>query len=115
MKILLDNNVNFRFGRLLFGHDVTHVQDIGWEKLQNGKLLTQAESENFPILVTADKQMQHQQNMTGRTISIIILGSRKITLAGIVPLAPQVLDILNSGVSPGSIIIAFPVHGQDKL
>ena len=33
MRVLLDNNVNYRFGPLLTGHEVVHVQDIGWEKL----------------------------------------------------------------------------------
>lgn len=109
MKVLLDNNVNYRFGKLLFGHEIVHVQDRGWESLVNGKLLTEAEKAGFQVLITADKQMQHQQNMKSRNICIVILGSKKITLKSIAPLAPQILDVLAGEIQPGTIIFALPI------
>ena len=108
MRVLLDNNVNFRFGKLLTGHDVVHVQDIGWERLQNGNLLAQAEESGFDVLVTADKQMQYQQNFKGRKIAIVILGSWKITLKDISPLVPQVQMILDGNPVSGYFVVVKP-------
>ena len=34
MRVLLDNNVSHPFSQLLHGHDVTHVQQLGWEDLK---------------------------------------------------------------------------------
>jgi predicted nuclease of predicted toxin-antitoxin system len=100
MRVLLDNNVNYRFGRLLEGHDVTHVQDIGWERLLNGDLLAAAKTAGYQVLITADKSMQYEQSMKGRRIGVVVLGSRRITLKHIAPLAGQVsatLDDLHEG------------------
>ena len=40
----------------------------------NGDLLTAAEAAGFDVLITTDKNMRHQQNLTGRTIAIVVLG-----------------------------------------
>ena len=66
MRVLLDNNVNYRFGRLLKGHEVVHVQDIGWDKLRNGELLAAADRDGFEVMITADKRMQYQQRQEGQ-------------------------------------------------
>ena len=108
MRVLLDNNVNRRFGRLINGHDVTHVQEIGWDKLKNGELIGAAESAGFAVLITADKNMQYQQNLTSRSISIIVLGASRIALPNISPLAGQVNGVLEN-LSPGTFITIRPI------
>jgi hypothetical protein len=47
----------------------------GWERLANGALLDAAEAAGFDLLVTADKNIYYQQNLTGRKISIVVLGN----------------------------------------
>ena len=42
MRILLDNNLDWRLGRELAGHDVNHVLDLGWAELKNGELVRRA-------------------------------------------------------------------------
>ena len=42
MKILLDECVDQRFRRDLFGHDVVTVQESGWAGKKNGELLALA-------------------------------------------------------------------------
>jgi hypothetical protein len=44
VKILLDENLDWRLGRDLPGHEVESVPLIGWAGLKNGKLLTEAEN-----------------------------------------------------------------------
>lgn len=79
MRILLDNDVHYRFGQLLFGQNVVHVQDIRWESISNGRLLTHAADAGFDVLITADKNMRYQQNMQGRKISVILLNSHSLS------------------------------------
>jgi hypothetical protein len=38
-------------------------------------LLDAAEAAGFDLLVTADKNLHYQQNLTGRKISIVVLGN----------------------------------------
>jgi len=39
LKILLDNNLDWRLGRELAAHQVGHVLDLGWAELKNGELV----------------------------------------------------------------------------
>jgi hypothetical protein len=43
VRILLDENLDWRLQRDLPGHEVKSVPLIGWAGLKNGDLLTQAE------------------------------------------------------------------------
>jgi hypothetical protein len=38
-------------------------------------LLTAAEAAGFDVLVTTDKNIRYQQNLTGRMIAIVVLGN----------------------------------------
>jgi predicted nuclease of predicted toxin-antitoxin system len=110
MRVLLDNNVNHRFGALLTGHDVIHARVLGWAELFNGELISKAESNGFDVMITGDKQMQYQQNLKDRSISIIVLNSVMIILDEISQLAPQVQDFLDSGPESGSFTVVSPIR-----
>ena len=47
----------------------------GWDTFKNGDLLNAAEAAGFELLVTTDKNIRYQQNLTGRTIAIVVLGN----------------------------------------
>lgn len=47
----------------------------GWQRFVNGDLLDAAEAAGFDLLLTADKNLRYQQNLTGRKISIVVLGN----------------------------------------
>ncbi|MEI8282839.1 MAG: DUF5615 family PIN-like protein [Armatimonadota bacterium] len=108
MRVLLDHNVNPRFARLLVGHDVSHTYKMGWAELLNGELIAEAENDGFEVMITADKNLQYQQSLKNRKISIIVLNSKRITWPHIEPLAPQVLQILDSSIPPGAFIVVNP-------
>jgi predicted nuclease of predicted toxin-antitoxin system len=91
MRILLDNYVDHRFGRLLIGHESIHARKMGWAELENGDLIAAAEKAGFAVLVTGDKQMRYQQNLTDRKLSIIILNALFVDMPGFKPLVPRVL------------------------
>jgi hypothetical protein len=58
----------------LTGHTVREAKAQGWDTFKNGDLLAAADAAGFDVLVTTDKNMRYQQNLTGRTIAIVVLG-----------------------------------------
>ena len=59
--------------RAFSGHDVETAFERGWATLENGALLQEAEAAGFAIYITTDKNLQYQQNLTGRRIAIVVL------------------------------------------
>ncbi len=52
---------------------------MGWGTLKNGELLRAAEG-HFQVLVTADQNLRYQQNLTGRTLAIVVLPTNDWTV-----------------------------------
>lgn len=75
MRILFDQGTPAPLRHLLVGHDVSTAYECGWSTLKNGELLAAAEDQAFAVLVTTDKNLRYQQNLTPRTIAIIVLGT----------------------------------------
>jgi hypothetical protein len=53
-------------------HVVSTAYEMDWGTLSNGDLLNAAEAQ-FDALVTTDKNLQHQQNLTARRLAILVL------------------------------------------
>ena len=101
MKILLDHCVDRRLKRHLSAHQVQTAREKGWDSLKNGQLLDQAQAE-FEVLLTVDRNIQHQQNLTGRSIAIVVLVAVNNRLATLLPLLPE-LETLLPTVQPGHV------------
>ncbi len=80
MRILFDNGVPRGLAAALTGHCVEEARERGWDTLKNGDLLAAAEAGGFEVLVTTDKNIQHQQNLTGRRLAIVILSNSRWAL-----------------------------------
>jgi hypothetical protein len=48
-------------------------QARGWDRLANGALLEAAEEAGFDVVLSTDKNIRYQQNLSGRRIAILIL------------------------------------------
>jgi hypothetical protein len=78
MRILFDHGTPRGLARELAAHAVTPARAMGWDRLSNGELLQADEDAGFDLLLTTDQGIRYQQNLTGRTISILVLtGSTK--------------------------------------
>src|SRR5271170_124768 len=77
MLILFDQNVPRRLRKFLSGHLVRVSADLGWGQIKNGGLLAIAEEQGFDLLVTGDQNISYQQNLGGRKIAILVLGSNR--------------------------------------
>jgi predicted nuclease of predicted toxin-antitoxin system len=97
MRILLDESLPWRLGRLLQGHEVTSVQRMGWSGVKNGALLRLA-STDFQVLVTADQNLQFQQNLDSLPLAVFVLVARSTALVDLVPLVPALTSQLKRHV-----------------
>ena len=75
MRILFDHGTPSGIADALVGHEVAEAIDRGWDQISNGELLTLAEAAGFDLLLTTDKNLRYQQNLTNRKISIVVLGN----------------------------------------
>ena len=61
----------------LKGHVVVEAIERGWDRLVNGELIAVAEAAGFDLLLTTDKNIRYQQNLTGRKIAFVVLGNQQ--------------------------------------
>lgn len=69
MRILFDHSCPYNLARHLAGHTVSTAEEYGWDRLTNGELLQEAD-----LLLTADKNLSYQQNLSRCKIGIAVLG-----------------------------------------
>jgi hypothetical protein len=72
MKILFDQGTPVPLRRELAGQQVSTAYELGWGGLSNGELRQAAEG-NFDLLITTDQNLKYQQNLTGRSLAILVL------------------------------------------
>ncbi len=75
MRVLFDQSTPAPLRFHLKAHAVTEARERGWDRLVNGELLDVAEEAGFEVLLTADKNLLYQQNLTNRKISIVVIGN----------------------------------------
>ena len=100
MKILLDHNLDRRLKRYFQDHEVLTTQENGWADVLNGELLRLAEANGFEVMITADANIKAQQNMDGRSISIVVLragNNRLTTHSTMIPSAESSLASIKNG------------------
>jgi predicted nuclease of predicted toxin-antitoxin system len=73
VRILLDESVPVQLRQALSDHSVATAVEMGWRGISNGELLDRAEHEGFELLIVADKNLRHQQNLGKRRIAIFEL------------------------------------------
>ena len=93
MRILLDENLDWRLKRALPGHEVESVQKNGWAGIKNGELLARAE-QGFDVFVTMDGNIEFQQNVARLQLAVVALRARSNRLPDTEPLMPKVLALL---------------------
>ena len=76
MKVLLDQNTPRALRQFLSGHAVKTAREMGWEAISNGLLLQMAEAQ-FELMITADKNIRYQQNLSGRKLAILVLPTNR--------------------------------------
>jgi hypothetical protein len=76
LRIVFDKNVPVGVRRFLANHEVRTFADLAWHpQLENGDLLSKAEAAGFDAMVTSDQNIKYQQNLAGRKLALVVLGS----------------------------------------
>jgi len=104
MKLLLDECLprKMKFLFLRSGHHCETVREAGFGGKENGELLSLAEGK-FDVLITVDKSLKHQQNISDRKIAILVIRAASNDIDDIRPHFPKMLAVLHS-VTPGQIV-----------
>lgn len=100
MNVLLDECTPRLLKLLLTGFEVATVQELGWMGITNGDLLRLAE-DRFEVLITTDKNLRYQQNLSGRRLAVVQLPTNQVPV--VASLAPAVQEAL-ANLKPGEFI-----------
>jgi len=102
VRILLDENLDWRLERFLPGHKIKSVPRIGWAGLKNSDLLSRAQKD-FDVLITMDGSMASQHNLAKLHLAIVALRAPTNRLADTSLLMPKVLAMLPT-LKPGKVV-----------
>jgi hypothetical protein len=101
-RVLFDEDVPRQLRRDLAEFSIRTVQEQGWSALKNGALLRIA-SRDFDVLLTADKNLQYQQNITKFDIGVVVLAVFDTRLpslrAKLNEIRAAIYDVLPGGVA----------------
>jgi len=112
LKILFDQNTPRNLVRHLEGHQVLRAAQMGWEEIKNGDLLLAAEGEGFDVFLTCDRNLEYQQNLRGRKISIVTLTTNNWPL--IKPHVERVKMAINAAVPGGYQVVDCGLFSKRK-
>jgi predicted nuclease of predicted toxin-antitoxin system len=103
MRILLDECVDERLRNFLPGHDCWTARYAGLAGLKNSELLNTAESAGFHVLLTVDQGLEYEQNLQGRSISVVIFHAKSNRREDLVELIDECLAVL-AVIKPGEMV-----------
>jgi hypothetical protein len=102
VRVLLDEQLPRQLVPLLIGHDVRTVQQQSWAGLKNGQLLDAAEAAGFTVLLTGDRNLQFQQNLSKRKLGVVVLCAASNALEDLAPLVPAAIRAIGA-VQPSQV------------
>jgi hypothetical protein len=100
VRVLLDESVPRALGRELVGHDWSTVPRMGWSGLVNGVLLGVVVDAGFEVLLTCDRNLQKQQNVSALGLALVVIAVPDTKIQTIQSLVPDILAVLDSHPHP---------------
>ena len=74
-RVILDEGVPEGLAEYLPEYEVHSVRSLGWKSVVNGKLLKLIDAANPDAFITADKNMQRQNNLLNRPYKVLLLST----------------------------------------
>ncbi len=108
MRVLIDENLPRKLASYLQGHDCRTVTECGWAGRKNGELLSLAEP-LFDVLLTLDKSVPYQQDVSSGRIAVLIVRARSNRIQDLLPSVPECLAALER-IRPGEVIRVGSIH-----
>jgi hypothetical protein len=106
MLILFDHVTPIGVAQFLPDHTVVRAKDRGWDTLSNGDLLDEAERAGFDVVITADKNMRYQQDLAGRRIALVVLGTPQWPIVKLHP--DRIAAAVNAATAGSYTEVALP-------
>lgn len=94
MRILLDESLPWELKAELPGHEVRTVQEMSWSSMKNGELLVRAAAGQFDVFITADQNLQYQQNLNALPLAVVVVVAKSNRITDLRPLIPELLAAL---------------------
>ncbi len=111
MRVLLDENVDCTLKQLFDpSFEVVTVRERGWNGKANGELLRLAEVD-FDVLVTMDKNIEHQQNLTRIELAIVVMRALSNTFEDVAALIPKVNKAVRA-IQTGEVVTVSASSGR---
>jgi hypothetical protein len=82
VKVLLDEMLPIGVRELLPGHDVSTAAYVGLAGISNGEMIKRAIAAGFDVIVTLDRGIPHQQNLSEQPIGFVLLADNDVDLIG---------------------------------
>ena len=101
--MLLDECLPRKLKREFIGHEVSTIDEAGFKGLKNGKLMESASASGFEVLISVDKNIEHQQNKINLPLAILVLSAESNRIESLLPLMEEALEKLEA-VNKGEII-----------
>src|SRR5215475_6798060 len=97
------NNSRAILPRNCTGTRLVPFQQKGWAGLKNGELLRRAADAGFEVFLTADRNLEFQQNLSQTRLRVILLVAPCNALEDLLPLVPGLLAAISKS-RPGRIL-----------
>ena len=104
MKLLLDECTPKRLKHDFHSHEVLTVDEVGLKGVLNGELLRAAIAQRFDVLITVDRRIPFQQDLSQFDIAVIILVAKPCRYAQLKMLVPQAIIVLET-ITAGDVVI----------
>lgn len=105
MRILLDENLPRGLKHELPDHEIATVPEMGWSGTRDSELLRRAAG-HFDVLVTADRNLEFQQNIAAASIGVVVVVAPNTRMQTLRPLTPAILSALT--LAKGRTLVRVP-------
>ena len=102
LRVLLDECLPKKLKREFTNCLVSTVFEMGWAGTKNGELMKVAHG-HFDVFVTADQNLQYQQNLVYADVGVVVLVAINNRIEALAPLMPQVNESLQS-IAAGQVV-----------
>lgn len=103
MLSLVDESLPRQLAKALGGHDARTVAQMGWTGTSNGELLSLAEAAGFEALITADRNLEFQQNVARFQLGVIVIMVPSTNRKAVLALVEDIADALGR-IEPGRVL-----------
>jgi len=103
MKVLIDECIPRKLKNSFPEHHCLTAPEAGLSGQKNGRLLSLAEDAGFDLFLTMDKSLQYQQNLSGRSIAILVVRPKSNRLKDLLPHL-EACRLIMSSILPGEVI-----------